>query len=88
MRTLIVFAAALFGTVTVNAQTFPPRDQQRGLEEASRPSVLHGTLLVHDELRQWLGIKLDRPACGQKEVELSDDRSVQVGRTRSAGAAT
>jgi hypothetical protein len=70
MRTLMVLAAALLVTVTVKAQTCPPQDQEHGLAEASRPSVLHGTLLVHDELRQWLGIKLDRPACGQKEVEL------------------
>jgi hypothetical protein len=70
MRTLMVLAAALLVTVTVKAQTCPPQDQEHGLAEASRPSVLHGTLLVHDELRQWLGVKLDRPACGQKEVEI------------------
>lgn len=70
MRTLIAFAAALLATVTVNAQTCPPQDQQHGLEEAATPSVLHGTLVLHDELRQWLGIELDPPACGQKEVEL------------------
>lgn len=69
MRTLIVLATALLATIAVNAQTCPTEDEH-GLREAARPSVLHGTLLLHDDLRHWLGIKLERPVCGQAEVEL------------------
>jgi hypothetical protein len=69
MRTLIVLTTALLATAAVNAQTCPPHDDH-GREKALSPSVLHGTLLFHDDLRQWIGIKLDRPACGQTEVQL------------------
>jgi hypothetical protein len=69
MRTLIILAITLLASLTANAQECPTKDTH-SFGEASRPSVLHGTLLLHDELRQWLGIKLDRPACGQKEVQL------------------
>jgi len=38
--------------------------------EASEESILHGRLLYHDDLRQWLGVKLDQVACGQREIQL------------------
>ncbi len=38
--------------------------------EASDVSILHGKLVHHDELRQWLGLKMDNPACGENEVQL------------------
>lgn len=69
MRTLIPLAIAVLAVTAVDAQTCPTKDEH-GPVEASRDSILHGTLLLHDELRQWLGIKLDQPACGQTEVEL------------------
>jgi hypothetical protein len=69
MRTFILLATTLLATLVANAQTCPKEDQHGG-GEASKPSTLHGTLLLHDDLRHWLGIKLERPACGQTEVEL------------------
>src|SRR5713226_3530041 len=69
MRSLIVLSIALLAAVAVDAQTCPARDEH-GPFEASRDSVLHGTLQLHDELRQWIGIKLDQPACEQTEVQL------------------
>jgi hypothetical protein len=69
MRTFILLATALLATLVANAQSCPKEDPH-GFPKASNPSVLHGTLLLHDELRRWLGIKLERPACGQTEVEL------------------
>jgi hypothetical protein len=47
-----------------------PGHSEHGLDNAQRPSVLHGILLVHDEIRKWIGLKLDQPACGQTEVQL------------------
>jgi hypothetical protein len=38
--------------------------------EASVASTLHGTLILQGELRKWLGLKLDLPACGQDEIQL------------------
>jgi hypothetical protein len=69
MRTLIVLATVLFAAIGLNAQTCPAHDD-KGLGEALEPSVLHGHFLLHDELRKWLGIKLDQPVCGQTEVQL------------------
>lgn len=65
MRALIVLAAALLTSLTINAQTCPTSEG-----DASAPSTLHGRLLLHDELREWIGIKLDRPACEESEVQL------------------
>ncbi len=65
MRALIVLAAALLASLAASAQTCPTNEG-----DALQPSALHGKLLLHDELREWLGIKLDRPACGEDEVQL------------------
>lgn len=27
-------------------------------------------MVYHDDLRRWLGLKLDKPACGQREIQL------------------
>ncbi len=42
----------------------------QSLEEAKASSTLHGTLIYHNELRQWLGLKLDKETCGEEEIEL------------------
>lgn len=69
MRSLIVLIVVLFAAITIDAQSCP-KENTHGLGEAPEPSVLHGTLLYHDELRQWLGLGLDHAACGQTEVQL------------------
>jgi hypothetical protein len=67
MRTLMILGIALlWGATTVHGQTCPITSG----DEAKKPSVLQGTLLVHDEIREWIGLKLERPACGQNEVQL------------------
>jgi hypothetical protein len=38
--------------------------------EGVGPSVLRGTVVYHDELHPWLSLKLDRPACGETEMQL------------------
>ncbi len=55
---------------TASAQSCPTQDAA-GQHAASESSVLHGTLAHHDELRTWLGIKLDQPACGETEIQLT-----------------
>ncbi|MGB9144656.1 MAG: hypothetical protein WCC14_02440 [Acidobacteriaceae bacterium] len=50
------------------AQSCPPTDGS-GFD-AAQPSVLHGTIQFHDGVRPWLGLALDRPACGAKEIEI------------------
>jgi hypothetical protein len=59
----------LFGAAVMRGQTCPGHSEH-GLDNAQRPSVLHGILLVHNEIRKWIGLKLDQPACGQTEVQL------------------
>jgi hypothetical protein len=54
---------------TAVAQACPPK-HPLGWREAPDTSILRGTLIHHDELRTWLGLKLDKPACGQTEMEL------------------
>ena len=67
MRVLMILATALLvGATTVHGQTCPVQD--RG--EAAKPSILQGSLLFHEEIREWIGLKLDQPACGQTEVQL------------------
>jgi hypothetical protein len=67
MRVLILIATALLGAATVNGQTCPA-DGKQGISD--KPSVLQGTLLLHEEIREWIGLKLDQPACGLTEVQL------------------
>jgi hypothetical protein len=69
VRPLAILFLSVFPILAANAQNCPVRDE-RGPAEASIASTLHGTILLHDELRQWLGLKLDQPACAQVEVQL------------------
>lgn len=81
MRTLLVLMAALLTGGATRAQVCPP--QNGDAIEASGVSVLHGMLLLHDELRQWLGLKLDRKACGQTEIELVFSTSEDWGKAET-----
>jgi len=47
----------------------PNYDKYKDLD-APKPSVLHGTIQFHDEIRQWLGLKLDKPACNESDIQL------------------
>jgi hypothetical protein len=61
----------LFGLVFVaagaRAQDCPSAANEG---HASAASVLRGVVTVHHELRDWLGLKLESPVCGQREVQL------------------
>lgn len=69
MRFLGILAVVLGACLTANAQNCPLLREQ-GFAEASAPSALHGALIFHDELRHWLGLMPDQPACGQTEIQL------------------
>lgn len=65
-----VITVVLLLPLSVFAQTCPTSaDAEKGLD-AAEPSTLHGELVYHDELRQWIGVKLEKPACGQEEIQL------------------
>jgi hypothetical protein len=66
MRALVGFVVTFWMATAAHAQKCP--DATSG--EAAGKSALHGTVVYHDDLRQWLGLKLDRAACGEKEVQL------------------
>lgn len=70
MRTLLLAAVSLLLCLTALGQSCPAPGQHGGSGAASGPSTLHGNLVFHDELRQWLGLKLDRPTCGQTDIQL------------------
>ena len=69
VRPLAILFLSVFPVLAASAQNCPVRNE-RGPAEASVDSTVHGTIVLHDELRQWLGLKLDQPACAQFEVQL------------------
>ena len=69
MRIVLGLLAVLCVSTSAHAQSCPRHDSEGG-DDAADASLLHGTLVHHNELREWLGLKLDRPACGQNEIEL------------------
>jgi hypothetical protein len=66
MRAILGFTAILYLASTASAQSCP--DANTGV--AAKSSVLQGALTYHDELRSWLGLRLDHPECGENEVQL------------------
>lgn len=53
----------------VFAQSCPPADGKN--PDAPQPSVLHGTVKYHPGTRPWLGLVLQKPACGASEIQLA-----------------
>jgi len=68
-----LFAAFFFLCASAAVAQSCPTQDAAGQHDASESSVLHGILVHHDELRTWLGLKLDRPACGESEIQLTFD---------------
>ncbi len=68
----ILFRILLSSFPVVAAGQACPDGSDLGARSAS---ILHGTISYHDELRQWIGLKLDHPACGQHEIQLVFDSS-------------
>jgi len=54
-----------------------PRDNDDNPDVAAAASTLRGKVVLHHELRTWLGLKLDGPACGETELELTFDSSAK-----------
>jgi len=54
-----------------------PRAGATGPTIASQVQTLKGRLIFHDGIRQWFELKLDRPHCGQRSIELvqADEKS-------------
>src|SRR5690349_10415339 len=69
MRVAPILAFLLLAAACLDAQQCPAEDGKNA-GAAVNPSVLHGTLVAHDDLRHWLGLKLDKPACGQTEIQV------------------
>jgi hypothetical protein len=59
---------ALSALSCLHAQNCPPNDM---VTPASGPSTLVGVVRYHDELRQWMGLEVNPPVCGQKEIQLT-----------------
>lgn len=65
-----LFAVVLCLTIhSATAQSCPSANPN-GPSKDSAPQTLSGKLVYHDGLRQWLGLQLDAPTCGQKEIQL------------------
>jgi len=47
-----------------------PHESSTGPTVESVPRTLSGVLVYHNEIRQWLGLKLDEPICGVTEVQV------------------
>jgi hypothetical protein len=69
IRVIPTFLLALLST-SLLAQTCPTTADSEQGRAAADPSVLHGRLVYHEDLRDWLGLELDKPACGQHEIQL------------------
>jgi hypothetical protein len=68
MRCLCLLSAPLFCIATnALAQSCP----SAGGQDAAQPSTLHGTIILHPGTRTWLGLRLDHPVCGTREIELA-----------------
>lgn len=57
------------GSARSRAQLCPPGDGRT--VDAPKPATLHGRLVFHDNTRGWLGLKLEHPVCGQREIEIA-----------------
>jgi hypothetical protein len=67
----LAFAAiALLGAATAARAQSCPKDNPSSVDIAPEASTLHGTVVYHDELREWLGLRLDQSACGEDEIQL------------------
>jgi len=84
---IVAFIAALFfiacGAVPASAQHCP-RATPAGADTASVAQALQGRLTHHAGIRDWFELKLDRPMCGHKSIQVtvSNDHWEPVERMR------
>lgn len=65
---IVVLLASLAG-FTSQAQDCP-RNDPNGPFVDSIPRTLHGRVVFHNDLRQWLSLELDKPVCGERTVQI------------------
>jgi hypothetical protein len=47
-----------------------PKENPDGPSIDSSPQTLSGRVVYHNGIRQWFGLQLDAPVCGEKEIQL------------------
>jgi hypothetical protein len=67
---IAVIAFLLLAATVAYAQSCP-QDNDDDLNVGAAASTLHGTIILHHQLRTWLGLKLDQPVCDEAEIELT-----------------
>jgi len=85
-------ALLMFGGARAARAQQCPHDAPAGTTTASRAVSLQGRLIHHDGIRSWFELRLDRPVCGRKSIEmtmLTEDwkplQRLRGCRTRSLG---
>ena len=66
MRIFATLAVSVWLTLSVCAQSCPSQESSK----RKRRPFCTGTLTYHNTIREWLGLRLDKPTCGQKEIQL------------------
>jgi hypothetical protein len=71
MRTALFVAVSCLIAIHPAAAQSCPKENPHGPSIDSAPQTLSGKLVYHDGLRQWFGLQLDAPVCGEdKEIQL------------------
>src|ERR1035437_1511589 len=70
MRTSLFVVALCLIAIHPSAAQSCPQENPHGPSIVSAPQTLSGELVYHNGLRQWLGLQLVTPVCGQKEIQL------------------
>lgn len=81
LRTVLIALLSLCAT-QARAQSCPSENDD-DLNVAKTASTIRGTIVRHHELRNWLGLKLDQPVCGETEIELTFDSSARWRETET-----
>jgi hypothetical protein len=70
ITSLLVVAVCLIAIRQATAQACPS-ENPNGPSKESASRTLSGKVIYHDEIRQWFGLQLDAPVCGEdKEIQL------------------
>jgi hypothetical protein len=78
MMTFRLFQTILLATVFFLAAGHPRAQAQQcpevnpaGPSKSSAAFITKGVIIYHDALRQWYGLRLDKPVCGLTELQLT-----------------
>ena len=70
MRASLFAVALCFIAVRPSSAQSCPKGNPDGPNIESESRTLTGKVVYHDEIRQWFGLQLDAPVCGEKEIQL------------------